>query len=51
MFQWLNSALATRDVNLIFVPYSRHFASVRSDPRFTKLLSQLQIGYRNGGEQ
>jgi hypothetical protein len=45
VIEYLNHAYEARDVNLILVPFSRHFAKLRSDPRFTELRGRLRVAW------
>jgi tetratricopeptide (TPR) repeat protein len=44
VFEWLEQALAVRDVHLIYVPWDRKWESLRKEKRFRDLLRRSGLG-------
>ena len=51
VFEWLDKALAARDVHVIFLPVDPKWDAYRADPRFEGLLSRCGFGRTDGLSQ
>jgi hypothetical protein len=42
-FEWIEHAYLRHDAGLVYVPYDRYLANLRTDPRYAALLRKLKL--------